>query len=91
MQVAGEAGQEPSAVQMSLRVVPLFETLADLQSAGDTLHTLFSVPWYRKYLRYAHGYILLGTSDCQSSFLWQLSSKQRTAPDCALTPNLYRA
>ena len=54
MQVAGEAGQEPKPSQLSLRVVPLFETLADLQMAGDTMQTLFCVPWYRKYLRYGH-------------------------------------
>ncbi len=29
------------------RVVPLFETADDLQHAGDTLRTLFALPWYR--------------------------------------------
>jgi phosphoenolpyruvate carboxylase len=29
------------------RVVPLFETAADLERAGDTLDALFRLPWYR--------------------------------------------
>ncbi len=33
------------------RVVPLFETLADLRSAGASLRRLLSVPWYRRLLQ----------------------------------------
>jgi hypothetical protein len=33
-----------------LRVVPLFETLRDLQAAPAALEALFSIPWYRKHL-----------------------------------------
>src|SRR5690606_29876956 len=28
------------------RVVPLFETIADLRSAGDVMRRLFAIPWY---------------------------------------------
>ena len=35
------------------RVVPLFETLADLQAAGASLRRLLSVPWYRRLLQCA--------------------------------------
>ncbi|KAK9799807.1 hypothetical protein WJX73_001098 [Symbiochloris irregularis] len=64
--VAGEKGQEPKASQLGMRVVPLFETLADLQAAGPTMRTLLAVPWYRKYLREAHEdqqEVMLGYSD----------------------------
>ena len=37
-----EAGVEPP-----LRVVPLFETLADLQHAGGVIARVLDVPWYR--------------------------------------------
>ncbi len=34
-----------------LRVVPLFETVADLQRAPSTLRQLFSIPWYKNHIR----------------------------------------
>ena len=34
-----------------LRVVPLFETLDDLDNAGAALKRLIQLPWYRKQLR----------------------------------------
>lgn len=34
-----------------LRVVPLFETLDDLNAAGAALRRLIQLPWYRKQLR----------------------------------------
>lgn len=49
-----------------LRVVPLFETLADLQKASAVLHALFSIPWYRQHLHTVHGdhqEVMLGYSD----------------------------
>ena len=42
--------QPRAAVQ---RVVPLFETLDDLNSAGATLKRLLDTPWYRQQLRCA--------------------------------------
>ena len=44
------AAQPRAAVQ---RVVPLFETLDDLDSAGATLKRLLDTPWYRQQLRCA--------------------------------------
>ena len=37
---------------MTQRVVPLFETLDDLNNAGATLQRLLDTPWYRQQLRY---------------------------------------
>jgi hypothetical protein len=50
----GQVVRGDAALQMApLRVVPLFETLSDLEGAGQTLRSLLSVPWYRKTLRCA--------------------------------------
>ena len=49
-----------------LRVVPLFETLKDLESAPEVMDALFNVPWYRDHLVTCHGThqeIMLGYSD----------------------------
>eukprot|EP00884_Botryococcus_braunii_P017055 jgi/Botrbrau1/4032/Bobra.0016s0039.1 len=63
----GHVVRGDAALQMMpLRVVPLFETLSDLQSAGKNLRELFSVPWYRKVLRDSYGNhqeVMLGYSD----------------------------
>jgi len=48
-----------------LRLAPLFETLADLRQAADTMATLYATPAYRDSLR-AHGdrqLVMLGYSD----------------------------
>jgi len=39
--------QRDAGVKSPLRVVPLFETLDDLEGAADTMDTLFSLPVYR--------------------------------------------
>ena len=44
------------------RVVPLFETAADLQGAGGVLETLFKLPWYRTRIG-KHQEIMIGYSD----------------------------
>jgi len=44
LQVAGEAQTQPDHTN-SLRVVPLFETLGDLQASGDVMTTLFANEW----------------------------------------------
>ncbi|BDA47382.1 probable phosphoenolpyruvate carboxylase [Coccomyxa sp. Obi] len=49
-----------------LRVVPLFETLDDLNNAGAALKRLIQLPWYRKQLRDLYGdhqEVMLGYSD----------------------------
>ncbi|MBJ94948.1 MAG: phosphoenolpyruvate carboxylase [Rickettsiales bacterium] len=48
------------------RVVPLFETQADLDAGGDVVRTLLSLPWFRDRVRSAHGdelEVMLGYSD----------------------------
>jgi phosphoenolpyruvate carboxylase len=44
------------------RVVPLFETAADLQGAGAVLDALFALPWYRSRIG-GHQEVMVGYSD----------------------------
>jgi phosphoenolpyruvate carboxylase len=52
-----EAGLTPP-----LRVVPLFETLADLDSAGQVVSQLLDIPWYRAQSA-GHQEVMIGYSD----------------------------
>jgi len=64
-QVAAETGKAPDHTN-SLRVVPLFETLDDLDASADVMQTLFNNPWYRAHLRTVHDNhqeVMLGYSD----------------------------
>lgn len=63
--LAVELLQRVCGVKHPLRVVPLFETIADLRGAGDTLRALFSLPSYRDRLLEAHGgcEVMIGYSD----------------------------
>ncbi len=63
--LAVELLQRIAAVRTPLRVVPLFETVADLRSAGETIRTLLLVPSYREELFEAHGRqeVMIGYSD----------------------------
>ena len=45
-----------------LRVVPLFETLADLERAGAIIGRLLEVPWYRNHIG-GHQEVMIGYSD----------------------------
>ncbi len=59
-----EPGDGPPAPPQ--RVVPLFETLADLEAGGETLRQLLALPWYRRHLAQVHGdrqEIMIGYSD----------------------------
>ncbi len=60
--LAVELLQKEMGVQHYLRVVPLFETLADLQGAADTLERLLSIDWYREHIQ-GHQEIMIGYSD----------------------------
>ena len=40
-----------AAEQLGVRVVPLLETLRDLDNAATIVGGLLSVPWYREHLR----------------------------------------
>jgi phosphoenolpyruvate carboxylase len=57
---------DPPLPPAPLRVVPLFETLDDLERAGRVMAALFDVPWYRARLRDVHDEhqeVMLGYSD----------------------------
>ncbi|HXH06073.1 MAG TPA: phosphoenolpyruvate carboxylase [Vicinamibacterales bacterium] len=63
--LAVEYLQAAAGVAPPLRVVPLFETPADLRAAGATLRALFAQPWYRARLE-ACGHrqeVMVGYSD----------------------------
>ena len=54
--------QRIAGVKQPMRVVPLFETLSDLQGAEETLRTLLDVPAYRERVRDGHE-VMIGYSD----------------------------
>jgi len=54
--------QKEAGMAQFMRVVPLFETLEDLQHAGDTLLQLLQVDWYRHHIN-GHQEIMIGYSD----------------------------
>jgi phosphoenolpyruvate carboxylase len=43
-------------------VVPLFETLKDLDGAAATMNTLFNMPWYKQHIHGKHE-VMIGYSD----------------------------
>ncbi len=51
-----------AGMQYPMRVVPLFETLSDLQGAPDSMAALYELEWYREY---CHGRqeVMIGYSD----------------------------
>ena len=51
-----------SGVERKLPIVPLFETLDDLQFASERMDKLFSVPWYQDYCN-RHQQVMIGYSD----------------------------
>lgn len=56
----------PKAHSPLLRVVPLFETLDDLEASRGVMEKLFSNPWYREHLSTVHDNqqeVMLGYSD----------------------------
>lgn len=60
--LAVELLQKAARVAQPLRVVPLFETAADLRNAGDVLNRLLTIDWYRRRI---HGRqeVMVGYSD----------------------------
>merc|ERR1719198_2051702 len=81
--VTGEVGHPENS---SMRVVPLFETLADLEACGSVMERLFSCKWYRDHLRDRHGdhqEIMLGYSDSgkdagRMAAAWELYTAQES-------------
>jgi phosphoenolpyruvate carboxylase len=51
-----------SGVSFPMRIVPLFETLADLDNAEPIIEQLFSIPWYKAYIN-GHQEVMIGYSD----------------------------
>ena len=45
---AGRGRTRQTGAQKHLRVVPLFETKADLEQAGHTVQALLDIDWYLK-------------------------------------------
>ncbi len=88
--LAVELLQRIAAVRRPLRVVPLFETVADLRAAGETIRTLLLVPSYREELFEAHGRqeVMIGYSDSAKdggrlAAAWELYQAQEQIVDAA--------
>ena len=63
---AFQPGAGDGALAPPLRVVPLFETQADLDAAGTTMRRLLALPWYRQHLSTVHQdsqEVMIGYSD----------------------------
>lgn len=60
--LAVELLQKEAGVRHYLHVVPLFETLDDLQNAEQTLRQLLQVEWYRQRIQ-GHQEVMIGYSD----------------------------
>jgi phosphoenolpyruvate carboxylase len=54
--------QKEASVREPLRVVPLFETAADLRGAGETMSRLLSIDWYRRFIDRSQE-VMIGYSD----------------------------
>ncbi len=54
--------QKEAGIQQALRVVPLFETLKDLDGAAETMSTLFNMHWYKQHIQGKHE-VMIGYSD----------------------------
>ncbi|MQM38466.1 Phosphoenolpyruvate carboxylase [wastewater metagenome] len=60
--LAVELLQKEAGVRHFLRVVPLFETLDDLEAAEATMERLLEIPWYRERIQ-GHQEVMIGYSD----------------------------
>jgi phosphoenolpyruvate carboxylase len=54
--------QKEAGIGQALRVVPLFETLDDLDRAADTIQQLLSKPWYKQHIQ-GKLEVMIGYSD----------------------------
>ncbi|MCO8092370.1 phosphoenolpyruvate carboxylase [Acinetobacter pseudolwoffii] len=54
--------QKEAGIKHALRVVPLFETLKDLDDAAETMSTLFNMHWYKQHIQGKHE-VMIGYSD----------------------------
>lgn len=76
-------GGDPRDEQMLLPIVPLFETIGDLQQAPQTMTELLGEPTYREYLRQQNDdqVVMIGYSDSSKdggylAAQWELQSSQ---------------
>ncbi|MCB5161628.1 phosphoenolpyruvate carboxylase [Marinomonas algarum] len=53
---------QESGVDFPMRIVPLFETLADLDNAEPIVEQLFTIPWYKSYIN-GRQEVMIGYSD----------------------------
>lgn len=72
--------QKESGVRTPLRIVPLFETISDLQRAGDTISKLLGIACYRKSID-GKQEVMIGYSDSSKeagrfSTAWELFKAQ---------------
>lgn len=54
--------QKEAGILQPLPVVPLFETLKDLEGAANTMDTLFHMDWYKQHIQAKHE-VMIGYSD----------------------------
>ena len=54
--------QKEAGIQKTMRVVPLFETLADLDHSAEVMDSLFSMPWYKADIQ-GDQEVMIGYSD----------------------------
>lgn len=54
--------QKEAGILQPLRVVPLFETLKDLEGAANTMDILFQIDWYKQHIQAKHE-VMIGYSD----------------------------
>jgi len=74
-------------VERRLPIVPLFETLEDLQFAAERMDKLFSLPWYKKYCG-LNQQVMIGYSDSAKdagnmAAAWAQYKTQEELVDCA--------
>ncbi|KAJ0781148.1 Phosphoenolpyruvate carboxylase 1 [Helianthus annuus] len=78
--LAVELLQHECQVKSPLRVVPLFEKLADLKAAPAVMACLFSINWYKNRINGKHevmiGYLDSGKDAGRFSAAWQLYKAQ---------------
>ena len=73
---------QASGVHHKLPVVPLFETLSDLEQSGPRMEKLWQVPWYREYSK-CRQQVMIGYSDSskdagQLAAVWAQYQAQET-------------
>ena len=80
-------------VKQPLRIVPLFERIADLKICHETMEKLFSIPWYRER---AHGRqeIMIGYSDSSKdggrlTSAWELYKAQERLVEVCQTHGMH--